>query len=311
MKINTNRPARSGLTKFDILVMVLLGLGGGLSLVAGALGGTPFLGMGVFAFLIMICAFYTNAAIERQRRIDDLPRIRASQRKRAEQVIRGLANHHRTTAGQTKSGLPSMSMISGGQAVEFSAAANNLMVSMALPSKAFRLYVYPHEQMRGKGFRNAVDAQLLDKEFDTRFLIQTNDQKRARQVLTPALRTEIHNLADLVQPAPLGVALNGSKLKCFVALPAHDDWRAADQCLAVMREFQILMGLWDDQTVMEVLPEVEHSKDVNCLVCGDPIHLQIVKCQQCRTPVHLECWTYIGSCSVFGCGSKRYDTIKG
>ena len=86
--------------------MVLLGLGGGLSLVAGALGGTPFLGMGVFAFLIMICAFYTNAAIERQRRIDDLPRIRASQRKRAEQVIRGLANHHRTPRARRNRGCP-------------------------------------------------------------------------------------------------------------------------------------------------------------------------------------------------------------
>jgi len=184
------------------------------------------------------------------------------------------------------------------------------MISMALPVGSFRLYVYPHEQMREHGFRKAVDTQVADRDFDQRFLIQTNDAAKANQVLTSSLKAEIHRLADLVQPAPMGVAVNGSKLKCFVALPAHDDWRAADQSLAVMREFQMQMGLWSDEAVLEVLPKSEQAEDANCLVCGDPIHLQIVKCEQCRTPVHLECWNYVGSCSVFGCGSNRYELAK-
>ena len=84
------------MTKFDILVIVLLGLGGILSLLAGVLGETLVLGVIVFVVLILACVFYTNFAIERKRQIDELPRVRASQRQRAEQVMRGLANHHGT-----------------------------------------------------------------------------------------------------------------------------------------------------------------------------------------------------------------------
>ena len=298
------------MTKFDILVIVLLGLGGILSLLAGVLGETLVLGVIVFVVLMLACVFYTNFAIERQRQIDELPRVRASQRQRAEQVMRGLANHHGTTAGQNKAGLPSVALVSGGQPVEISAAANNLMVSMSMPSGSLRLYIYPHEQMGSFSFRNAVDTKISDSKFDQRFLIQTNDGTKAKQVLTAGVRSEIHRLADLVQPAPMGVAINGSKLKCFVALPAHDDWRSVDQSLAVMREFQMQMGVWNDEQVLQVVPSSEQPEDANCLVCGDPIHLQIVKCRQCRTPVHLECWNYIGSCSVFGCGSSRYDLVK-
>lgn len=288
----------------------MLGVGGVLTLLGGVLGGTAVFGVIAFVILILACVAYTGSAIERQRKIDELPRVRASQRQRAEQVMQGLATHHGSAPNQNKAGLPAMSLVSGGQPVEVSAAANNLMISMAMPTDSLRLYVYPHEQMQQFAFRKAVDTKIHDTKFDRRFLVQTSDANRAKHVLTPSVRKEISRLADLVQPAPMGVALNGNKLKCFVALPAHDDWRSVDQSLAVMREFQMQLGLWNDEDVLRVLPSSEQADDANCLVCGDPIHLQIVKCRQCRTPVHLECWDYIGSCSVFGCGSKQFSLVK-
>ena len=307
---NSRASRRSGLAKFDIVVIVMLGLGGALSLLAGVLGGAVVIGVGAFVILILACVFYTSSAIERQQKIDELPEVRAFQRQRAEEVMRGLAAHHGTTASQNKAGLPSVSLVSGGQPVEVSAAANNMMISMSIPPDRLRLYIYPQEQMKQSGFRKAVDTKIFNKKFDRHFLIQTNDTNRAKQVLTQEVRNEIFGLADLVLPAPMGVALNGNKLKCFVALPAHDDWRSVDQSLAVMREFQMQLGLWNDEEVLRVLPSFEQPDDANCLVCGDTIDRQVVKCRQCQTPVHLECWNYIGNCSVFGCGSKRYEVMN-
>ena len=36
-----------------------------------------------------------------------------------------------------------------------------------------------------------------------------------------------------------------------------------------------------------------------------------ISCKKCLTPQHLDCWTYVGSCSVFGCGSIKYVLKNG
>ena len=42
-----------------------------------------------------------------------------------------------------------------------------------------------------------------------------------------------------------------------------------------------------------------------CKVCGEIIQGgPVILCTSCRTPHHRECWEYVGSCSIYGCGSK-------
>ena len=58
---------------------------------------------------------------------------------------------------------------------------------------------------------------------------------------------------------------------------------------------------------IEVLTsKVEHAKGV-CPVCASHLELEkeFVSCVRCESPHHPECWTYIGTCATFGCGSDR------
>lgn len=52
---------------------------------------------------------------------------------------------------------------------------------------------------------------------------------------------------------------------------------------------------------------VEHARGPGgqCQVCGTEMKSGVVYCARCRTPHHGECWTYMGSCSTYGCRETR------
>lgn len=43
-----------------------------------------------------------------------------------------------------------------------------------------------------------------------------------------------------------------------------------------------------------------------CQVCGEKMESRVVFCGKCRTPHHEECWSYVGTCSTFGCREIRF-----
>lgn len=44
----------------------------------------------------------------------------------------------------------------------------------------------------------------------------------------------------------------------------------------------------------------------DCQVCGEKMVDRVVYCGKCRTPHHEECWSYIGTCSTYGCREIRF-----
>lgn len=53
-------------------------------------------------------------------------------------------------------------------------------------------------------------------------------------------------------------------------------------------------------------------KDAHCLVCASPLEpVTTVWCTDCQTPHHRECFSYAGTCSVYGCGCMRYTVARG
>jgi hypothetical protein len=49
-----------------------------------------------------------------------------------------------------------------------------------------------------------------------------------------------------------------------------------------------------------------------CKVCAGLIDGgAIVVCSSCRTPHHRDCWEYVGTCSIYGCGCKVGEPFAG
>lgn len=43
-----------------------------------------------------------------------------------------------------------------------------------------------------------------------------------------------------------------------------------------------------------------------CQVCSETMETRVVYCGKCRTPHHEECWSYVGTCSTYGCREIRF-----
>jgi ribosomal protein L40E len=56
---------------------------------------------------------------------------------------------------------------------------------------------------------------------------------------------------------------------------------------------------------IEIL-EVRSDNSAVCRVCGTEILSDGVMCRRCHTPHHHECWQYVGRCSTYACGERRY-----
>jgi hypothetical protein len=44
----------------------------------------------------------------------------------------------------------------------------------------------------------------------------------------------------------------------------------------------------------------------DCQVCGEKMEGRVVYCAKCRTPHHEECWSYVSTCSTYGCREIRF-----
>lgn len=45
--------------------------------------------------------------------------------------------------------------------------------------------------------------------------------------------------------------------------------------------------------------------DARCLICRHALAGDIVTCARCRTPHHRECFRFVGTCSIYACGSRE------
>lgn len=69
---------------------------------------------------------------------------------------------------------------------------------------------------------------------------------------------------------------------------------------------------WDDGDepepgAVEVVAAQVQLENAACPVCAAKLDAaaEYVSCLRCEAPHHAECWSYMGSCATFGCGSDR------
>jgi hypothetical protein len=151
-----------------------------------------------------------------------------------------------------------------------------------------------------------------DPEFDRSFNIHSNDPDIARAFLSPPVRGSLMHLGRLVPPGGFLVSVNPERL--LVQVDRNLGANVETLTLAVREAlvihdsllFSVTSQLGEGVQVLDdvVVPAEEVGPPL-CKVCGEPILKgPRTVCRTCHVPYHADCWEFIGSCSVFGCGGK-------
>ncbi len=86
-----------------------------------------------------------------------------------------------------------------------------------------------------------------------------------------------------------------TKLRLFGGRPADElEWAA--------RFLRVALKARSD----EAAPLKVDAQAGDCQVCGERMESRVVFCAKCRTPHHEECWSYVGTCSTYGCREIRF-----
>ncbi len=158
-----------------------------------------------------------------------------------------------------------------------------------------------------------------DRDFDHGFIVQANDAEMARDFLNPTVRVAIGNLQRLVHSGGMLVSINPERL--LVQIDRNLGQSAEALCLAVSEALAIHDGLqlgvsrrMRQGIAIVTGPDAadENQGPPVCKVCGEVIDGgPVVVCSSCRTPHHADCWEYVGSCSIYGCGCRLGEPIVG
>lgn len=176
-----------------------------------------------------------------------------------------------------------------------------------------RLELQPqHFSQRIGKFLGMQDIEIGIPEFDAAFIIQGSNERAIRDFLSAPVRAAIMAIVacDAATQLDLHLQLGGGSLR--ITKHQHFTTEAAlssfvRSCFVLLQQIQ--KPIADGIEFVEQAPTIV-AKDTECQVCGDPLLEKVVFCTKCKTPHHLDCWQYFGSCSVYGCGHKRYIVFR-
>jgi len=166
----------------------------------------------------------------------------------------------------------------------------------------------PRQEPRGTKLV-ALGLPHVDREFS----IRTNDPEMAREFLNPRVHAAILDLQEMVHPGGILVSINPERQLIQVDRNLGIQVELLERVVADALVLQD--GLTQSVTrrmsaginimAVPVGPAREASDPPICKVCGEPIgDGPVLVCTTCQTPHHRDCWEYVGSCSIYGCGGK-------
>jgi predicted DCC family thiol-disulfide oxidoreductase YuxK len=81
--------------------------------------------------------------------------------------------------------------------------------------------------------------------------------------------------------------------------------------LASQEEILDVLGRAEAPTCEEEVKVTEAGRRPGvCRVCSQPMRDPSTYCDKCGSPHHQECWTYLGHCATFGCGSASRRKVR-
>ena len=171
-----------------------------------------------------------------------------------------------------------------------------LKIKTQWPIAVFRMKVFPDTlDPKLKNFLGMQDIEIGAPEFDKAYVIQSNEPEEVARILSPVQ----HQLMDLGR-FDLTVTTGRCQFEKEI-----DQFRTPRQIVDVFVKayFSMRDGILETEQIQMVVTEQEDSI---CMVCGEEVTKDPVTCRSCKTPHHRDCWEYLGMCSTYGCGQKRY-----
>jgi len=158
-----------------------------------------------------------------------------------------------------------------------------------------------------------------DPEFDRAVLVQANDAEMARDFLNPLVRNAIGSLQRLVHPGGMLVSINPERLLVQIDRNLGQSTEALTQAVSESLAIHDGLQLGVSRRMRQGIAIVDNpdlaAEDLGppvCKVCAGLIDGgAIVVCSSCRTPHHRDCWEYVGTCSIYGCGCKVGEPFAG
>jgi hypothetical protein len=171
-----------------------------------------------------------------------------------------------------------------------------------------RLEIFPQ---RAAG-AEVNDIRVGDDEFNSLYVIKSDDEKFAREFLDAPVRQAVEDLRNLLGNGRVMVSVNSARLMIRkLSVIATPDDLSAFAALS-NRIFDRIHLFWQRSSGIEILDDDPRSPDdANpvCQVCGSAIPSDVrLYCRRCRTPHHKDCWEFNGRCSIYACGEKRSMT---
>ena len=171
------------------------------------------------------------------------------------------------------------------------------------PEPDFRVTLLPETISDDlKRFIGMQDIKIGSREFDARFVIQSSDVERVVKFLTPEVQSAIMSLG----PETTLHLVNGQ-----ARLEKKVDLHRTTGFNDVVNDFVAAYFLMRDDvgnssSSISVMAVNLAQTEATCMVCGEVVSDRKVYCRSCDTPHHQECWEYLGQCSTYGCGQKKW-----
>jgi hypothetical protein len=188
----------------------------------------------------------------------------------------------------------------------------HLTVPLRLPLG--RLTLRPQHLGHNVGkFLGMQDIEIGVDDFDRSFIIQGSDPKSITDLLTPPVRDAIFAVGRLTRHGrnDIHLSIGSGTLRITVGTHLSSESSLSD----FITRCRVLFDLLNPDTshgiefISAKVTGAPAKIEAECQICGSALKENIVYCAKCKTPHHRDCWQYFGSCSVYGCGQKRFVTF--
>lgn len=153
-----------------------------------------------------------------------------------------------------------------------------------------------------KKFIGMQDIRVGNPDFDSRFVVQSNDVVELMHFLQPAVQAAIYSMG---KNAVLNIS--GGRMQLDREVKFSDPAMIQSVVRQFVDSYFIMRATIVDATnAIEVTAVSLDTTEAVCMVCGEPINQRRVVCRTCSTPHHRECWEYLGQCSTYACGQTKF-----